>query len=105
MFEKLRGRCLLVIGGDYNYIKIVNTAHQLGVYVICTDRNTDYFKSPAKQIADEALDIDYGDVEAVAQKCLIENIEGVFAGYSEFRVLSAAKIAKLMIHSSQCLQQ
>lgn len=94
--NSLKGKKLLVIGGDVNDINIINTAHEMGVYVIATDRNTDYMKSPAKAIADEAWDIDYGDIQAVAKKCKEENVDGVMAGYSEFRVLSAAKISELI---------
>lgn len=96
MYEEVRGKKLLVIGGDVNDINIINTAHEMGVYVISTDRNTDYDRSPAKKLADEAWDIDYGNPEAVAKKCIEENVDGVMAGYSEFRVLSAAKVAKLI---------
>lgn len=96
MYEDVSGKKLLVIGGDVNDINIINTAHEMGVYVISTDRNTDYTKSPGKAIADEAWDIDYGDVEAVAKKCREENVDGVMAAYSEFRVLSAAKVSELI---------
>lgn len=96
MYKDLKGKKLLVIGGDVNDINIIQTAHQMGVYVISTDRNTDITKSPAKPLADEAWSIDYSDVQAVADKCIEENVDGVIAGYSEFRVLAAAKIAALI---------
>lgn len=96
MYENVKGKKLLVIGGDVNDINIINTAKEMGVYTISTDRNTNYAQSPAKEIADEAWDIDYGDVEAVAKKCIEENVDGVMAGYSEFRVLAAAKVSDLI---------
>ncbi len=96
MFEELHGKKLLVIGGDVNDINIINTAHEMGVYVISTDRNTNYDRSPAKKLADEAWDIDYADPEAIAKKCIEKNVDGVMAGYSEFRVLAAAKVSALI---------
>lgn len=96
MYETLKGKKLLVIGGDVNDINIIQTAHQMGIYVISTDRNTDITKSPAKPFADEAWSIDYSDVQAVADKCIEENVDGIMAGYSEFRVLAAAQIAELI---------
>ncbi len=94
MYELLKGKKLLVIGSDTSNLRIIETARQMGVFTVAVDGITDHAKAPAKKAADEAWDIDYSDVEAVAKKCMESGVNGVFAGYSEFRVLAACKIAK-----------
>ena len=94
MYEDLKGKKLLIVGADMNDIEIVRTAQSMGVYTIAMDWSTDYDKSPAKKVADEAWDMNYRDVEAVSKRCIEENVEGVMAGYSEMRVLLAAQISK-----------
>lgn len=94
MYEDLRGKKLLIVGADMNDLEIVRTAQSLGIYTIAMDWSKDYNKSPAKKIADEAWDMNYRDIEAVAERCVAEKVDGVMAGYSEMRVLFAAQISK-----------
>lgn len=94
MYENLKAKKLLVVGADVNDIEIVKVAQSMGIHTIAMDRSTDYSKSPAKLIADEAWDINYRDIDAVVERCMAMHIDGVIAGYSEMRVLLAAKIAK-----------
>ena len=94
MHENLQGKKLLIVGADVNDIEIVRTAQSMGIYTIAMDWSTDYNKSPAKKIANEAWDMNYRDVDAVAQRCIAEQVDGVMAGYSEMRVLFAAQISK-----------
>ena len=94
MYKSLKGKKLLVIGSDSSNISIVEEAQDMGVYVVVTDGITDITKAPAKKAADEYWNIDYSDIDAIAKKCTESNINGVFAGYSEFRVMAACKIAK-----------
>lgn len=82
-----------MIGSDSSNLNIIEAAHEMGVSVIAVDGITDYSKAPAKVAADGAWDLDYSDLDAIAARCQEENIDGVFAGYSEFRVLSACRIA------------
>ncbi len=97
MFENLKDKKLLIIGGTgVENINIINAAHQMGVYCVVVDRNTDPKTTQAKQIADEAWDIDYSDIELLAQKCRENGINGIMAGYSEPRVLAAAKISQFL---------
>jgi len=93
MYKAVSGKKLLIIGSDSGNINIVNAAREMGVYTIVADGITDHSKAPAKMAADEAWDIDYSDLETVAQKCKAVGVNGVFAGYSEFRVLAACRIA------------
>ena len=58
----------------------------MGMYAIVTDYHTDWHDSPAKYVADEAWDISWSDIPALKNKCIESGINGVMAGYSEFRV-------------------
>ncbi len=91
--NSLKGKRLLVISSDSSDIEFVNAAKELGVYVVCCDRYSDWNISPAKALADDAWNLDYTDTEAVAQKCREEKIDGVIAGYGEDRVLAACRIS------------
>jgi len=92
--KNMTDKKLLVISSDGNDITFVNAAHELGAYVICCDHYTDLRRSPAKEVADEAWDIDYSDTAIVAERCKKEHIDGVIAGYSEDRVLAACRISR-----------
>lgn len=77
---------LLILGGNPTEIEIVERAKKLGLYTIVTDNHTDWKLSPAKQCADEGWNISWSDVDTLAKKCQEENVGGVIAGFSEFRV-------------------
>lgn len=95
--EKLKGKRLLIIGGTgVENINIINAAHEMGVTCVVVDRNTDPKTTQAKQAADEAWDMDYSDIDALAKKCREEKIDGIMAGYSEPRVLVAAKTSEVL---------
>ncbi|MBR4458428.1 MAG: ATP-grasp domain-containing protein [Clostridia bacterium] len=93
MYEQLKGKRLLVIGSAEIDANIVNAAHEMGIYVIVADGVKKSTATFAKNLADEAWDIDYRDTETVAQKCRENGVDGVLAGYSEFRVAAACRIA------------
>ena len=94
MYESLRNKKLLIIGSDPSNMAIINAAREMGVYTIVADGISDWSKAPAKKEADEGWDIDYSDTATMAQRCKEAGVDGVFAGYSEFRVLAACRIAK-----------
>lgn len=94
MYDNLMGRKLLVIGSDETTANIVETARSLGVYVVAADGRKTSVSTPAKNLADEAWDMDYSHVEEIGKRCREEKIDGVLAGYSEFRVLAACRIAE-----------
>lgn len=93
MFENCKGKKLLVIGVEENE-SIIRAAHDMGVYVVLIDKNADSFTAEAKELADELWKMDYSDIDNVAKKCEENNIDGVMAGYSEFKVLFAARISE-----------
>ena len=92
--ESLSQKKLLVISSDANDIAFVKAAKDMGVYVVCCDKYSDWSISPAKLLADDAWNMDYTDTQAVARKCREEEIDGVIAGYSEERVMAACKISE-----------
>ena len=67
---------LLILAGARVHCKVVESAKEMGIYTIVTD----YLKiedSPAKQIADEAWDINIMDVDTLVEKCRQEKVDGV----------------------------
>ncbi len=93
MYENLKGMKLLVVGSEQVDTNIVKTAQSLGVYTIAVDGKVKSGTTFAKNIADESWDIDYRNTDLICQKCVEEHVDGVLAGYSEFRVLAACRIA------------
>lgn len=73
-----RGKKLLLLGGVKPACEIINEAKRMGVETYVTDYLQD---SPAKGIADHSFMTDATDVDAVAELCRRENIDGVITGY------------------------
>ena len=96
MMIDLSGKKLLILGATKSEVYLTNEAHKRGLYVIVTDNHTDWSLAPAKYVADEAWDISWSDVDALAKKCKESGVDGVFAGYSEERVLQASKLSLLI---------
>ncbi len=94
MYEELKGKKLLILGGAANEITIVTRAKELGVYTIVTDSNLDRALSPAKNYADEAWDISWSDLDALEPLCRKAGVDGILAGYSEFRVENQIKLCQ-----------
>lgn len=77
MFESLRGKRLLILGGVPASIEIIEKAHRFGVTAYVTDYLAD---SPAKPYADKSFMVSTTDTDAVVQLCKQEKIDGVFTG-------------------------
>ena len=86
---------LLILGATYNENVIIERARKKGIYTIVTDNNLDYSLSPAKYLADEAWDISWSDIDTLYLKCKENKIDGVIAGFSEFRIENMIKLSKL----------
>ena len=86
--DNLRGKRLLVLGVPESP-EIVRRAQEFGIYVLVTDWYP-VEKSPAKQIADEALLVSTADVDAVVQLIKDKNIHGVITVY-RFRITVLCK--------------
>ncbi len=74
MCDNLRGKRLLLLGGAAQHRKVVKAAHELGVYVICTDPFPD---SPAKKFADKCYPYDVKDIDILIELCKTERVDGV----------------------------
>ncbi len=93
MYEHLKGKKLLIVGSQLEE-GIVDVCHELGIYTVVVDNATDRKIARAKNVADEAWDISYNDTDVIVEKCREAGIDGVFAGYGEFRVIAASRIAE-----------
>ena len=89
MFEDLKGKKLLVLGCTRDDCQIIEAAKSLGIYTITTDNHENWEEAPAKLIADEAWNISWSDIERLKSRALKEGVDGVMAGYSEFRTYNA----------------
>lgn len=85
---------LLILGGNYIEENIVKAAKELGFYTITTDNHSDWNLSPAKKISDEAWNISWSEIDKLADICKKEKIDGVIAGFSEFRVDCMIQLCK-----------
>ncbi len=92
--DELKGKKLLILGAYNSEKEIVNVAKKMGVYTIVTDNNLDWDKAPAKKLADEAWNISWSDIELLKEKCIEEKVDGVLAGFDEFRIKLASKLSK-----------
>ena len=82
----LRGKRLLILGATPNEIPLIRRAQSMGIYVIVTDYNLDHRISPSKDVADEYWDVSWSDIDTLEKLCKEKGINGVTAGFSEFRV-------------------
>ncbi len=89
----LKNKRLLILGGTTLLIHVVNTAKQMGVYTVVTDKDP---QSPAKKYADKAYNISTGDMDALIDLVKKENINGVFTGYEDFNTTVACQLCKKM---------
>ena len=94
MKPDVKGKKLLVLGAGVVETTLVKRAQHLGIYTIVTDYNLDHTISPAKDIADEYWDINWSDVDSLQERCKETGVDGVIAGYSEFRVESCIKLCE-----------
>jgi len=94
MYENLKGKRLLIIGSDGADAEIVKTAKSMGIYTICADGKPCSIETPAKRIADEAWTVDYYRTDELAEMAKTAHVDGVLAGYSEFRVIAAIRVAE-----------
>ena len=90
----IKGKKLLILGATPNEIPLIRRAQSMGVYVIVTDYNLDHRLSPSKDVADEYWDISWSDIETLEKLCLEKGIDGVTAGFSEFRVDNMIKLTE-----------
>jgi formate-dependent phosphoribosylglycinamide formyltransferase (GAR transformylase) len=79
---ELKGKKLLVLGGNALTSDIVLKAKELGVYTIVTDWNTPDV-SPAKKLADEYWMESFADSNKIVALIKEHKIDGVFTNYTD----------------------
>lgn len=91
--NNLSGKRLLILGGMRFSCEIVKTARAMGIYTLVADYNK-IEDSPAKQIADEAVDLSVIEVDAVVSYVKSHNIDGVFVGFNDMLLPYYAEICE-----------
>lgn len=86
MNTNLKGKRLLILGGNAISCEIVKAAKQLGVYSIVTDWNVPK-DSPAKLIADDYWNISLMDYDVLVPKIKESKIEGIITGFTDSYLL------------------
>lgn len=87
------GKRLLILGGMRFSCEIVKAAKSMGIYTLVADYNK-IEDSPAKQIADEAVDLSVIDVDAVVAYVKSHSIDGVFVGFNDMLLPYYAEICE-----------
>ena len=87
---------LLILGATTNEIDVVKIAQKMGCYVIVTDSHEDWKHSPAKYTANEAWNISWSNISELEVQCRKAGIDGVIAGFSEFRVENMIKLCEVL---------
>lgn len=84
--KDLKGKKLLILGGDNLTKDIVTTAQKMGVYVIVTDWY-DVSRSPAKLIADEYWTVSIEDSDTLSEKISEQHVDGILTGFTDSYLL------------------
>lgn len=93
MYEKLKGKTLLVMDRTALAACAVERAKQMGIRTVVAN----FYKtedSPSKQVADIAIDIDISDTEAMLKLIKDYNIDGIFVGWTDSHLPFYAKICE-----------
>lgn len=80
MDKSLKGKKILVLGGAYQHLKIIEKAREMEVITYVTDY-LDVEHSPAKQLADFQYMYDVTDVDTLYTLCQREHVDGIIAPY------------------------
>jgi biotin carboxylase len=86
--KRFTSKKLLLLGTNVGTCDMVNYARSQGAYVIVAD-NLPPEKSTAKLIADETWSVSTADVDIIEQLAIKNQINGIFAGVSDFNLEKA----------------
>lgn len=86
MDNSLKGKKLLIFGGNALICDIVNVARNMGIYTIVTDWY-DPKQSVAKLISDEAWDVSTKDYDELIARIKKDRIDGVLTGFADSYLL------------------
>lgn len=90
----VKGKKLLILGGDAISKDIVNMAHTMGVYVIVTDWY-DTLRSPAKLIADEYWNESIMDYDKICTLIKDNSVNGIITGFTDSYLLPYQHLCEL----------
>lgn len=76
----LKGKKLLILGANPETVPLIETARDLGIYVIATDNNPEAF---AKKFANESFNVDGMDVDGLVELVKERSIDGVLVGVAD----------------------
>ena len=82
---------ILIPGGKYSDLALVNAAHRLGLYVITSGTHKD---APAHRFADEYVCLDYSDKEAMLQLAKDKKIDYMCTCANDFGMISTAYVCE-----------
>ena len=82
---------ILIPGGKYSDLALVNAAHRLGLYVITSGTHKD---APAHKFADEYVCLDYSDKEAMLQLAKDKKIDYMCTCANDFGMISTAYVCE-----------
>lgn len=92
--EQLKGKKLLILGGNALTKDIVEKAKELGVYTIVTDWN-DPQKSPAKLISDEYWNVSLMDYGSLCEKITQSGVKAIITGFTDSYLLPYQHLCEL----------
>ena len=81
---------LMVLGSEKYFENLVLSAQKEGVYTIVCDGLKD---TPAKKVADEAMEIDIHDIEKLINIALEKKIDGIVTGFTDTLIKPSTIIA------------
>jgi len=82
---------ILIPGGKYSDLALVNAAHRLGLYVITAGTHA---HAPAHSFADEYVCVDYSDKEAMLQLAKDKKIDYMCTCANDFGMISTAYVCE-----------
>ena len=102
--NSFEGKKLLLLGSNVGTLDLLNYAKANGAYTIVAD-NLPKEKSIGKRFADCSVFISTGDHEQLKRFIRKERIDGIFAGISEFNLLSAMRLCEEMSLPFYCTKE
>ncbi len=93
MYENLKGKKLLVMDRTALAACAVRRAKELGIRTIVANFYPEAL-SPSKQIADEKVDIDISDIDAMVKLVRERHVDGIFVGWTDSHLPFYAQICE-----------
>lgn len=81
---------VMILGSLEEFVQLVQMAKERGIYVVVCDGNAE---GPAKKCADTAYDVDVRQIDAIAEICRKEQVDGILTAFSDLLLECMVKIA------------